>query len=359
MEERIMAILKAVKSQLCSIIEWTDNTSDTIVYKFPMNGRKIMLGSSLTVRESQVAIFVNNGKIADVFQPGMYKLSTSNLPVLTVLLGLKYGMKSPFQSEVYFVNTKQFTNQKWGTSNPITMRDPEFGMIRIRSFGTYSFRVIEGLDFMKELFGTASKFTTADIVGQLRSKIISGISEVIASSGLSAIDLSSKLREFEERVKKELDDEFKALGLRLMIFDIENVSFPEEVEKALDARASIGVLGGKMNQFTQMQAAHAMREAAQNENSAAGTGMGMGAGMAMSAMMMQQMQQGLQSSHQQQAPVGVQCKKCKSMIGAGAKFCSGCGTAAPAAQVAATFCSACGAQLAAGAKFCSGCGKKQ
>ena len=368
-----MPIRRAVSSQLCSIIEWTDNSPNTLVHKFPMNGRKIMLGSSLTVRESQVAIFVNNGRVADVFQPGMHRLSTSNLPFLTVMLGLKYGMKSPFQTDVYFVNTRQFTNQKWGTSNPITMRDPEFGVIRIRGFGTFSFRVDEALTLMKELFGTNSRFTTEDINGQLRSKIISGLSEVIASAQVSAIDISAKLSEFQKRVKDKLDADFKALGLRLVIFNIENISFPEEVERALDTRASMGVIGNKMDKFTQFQTAHAMREAANNPNGAAGMGAGMGAGMAMANMMQMQqmqMQQNMMNQQTQQAAAPVaapaakpakpaapagKCTKCKAGLAAGARFCPECGTAAPADR----FCADCGVKIVGKARFCSGCGKPQ
>ncbi|MCL1900940.1 MAG: SPFH domain-containing protein, partial [Firmicutes bacterium] len=171
---------------LLKVIEWTDSSPNTLVYRFPMNGKEIMMGSALTVRESQVAIFVNKGQIADIFEPGFYKLKTDNLPILTKLMSWKYGFNSPFKAEVYYVNTRQFPDQKWGTVNPITLRDADFGMVRIRGFGKFSFRVKDPENFLKELFGTNSTFKTEDIVTYLKSILIESISTTIASNKISA-----------------------------------------------------------------------------------------------------------------------------------------------------------------------------
>ncbi len=179
-------IMKFIKSQLIEVIEWTDNTTDTMVYRFPVKDNEIKMGAQLTVRESQVAVFVNEGQIADVFEPGRYQLSTANMPVLTKLKAWKYGFNSPFKAEVYFVNTKQFTNQKWGTSNPIMMRDAEFGMIRLRAFGIFSFRVKDAATFLKEIFGTNRVFDTESIVGQLKRSLVSGIADMIGESKIPA-----------------------------------------------------------------------------------------------------------------------------------------------------------------------------
>ena len=251
-----MGLFSFTKSQLLKSLEWTDNTKNTIVYKYPMDGRQIMMGSKLTVRESQVAVFVNKGQIADVFEPGYHKLTTSNLPFLTKLLSLPYGFNSPFYAEVYFINTKQFTNIKWGTSNPITMRDKEFGTIRIRSYGTYAFKVSDPTVFLKELFGTNSTFKTEDITSYLKSMLIASISDTIAESKVSALDLACNLLEFNKVAQGMVNAEFNKLGLALTNLVIENISFPEAVEKAIDTRSSMGVMADKMDTFVKYQAAH-------------------------------------------------------------------------------------------------------
>mgnify|MGYP002680511172 CR=1 FL=1 len=184
-----------VRGQLIDVIEWTDSTNNTIVHKYDMNGKEIMMGAQLTVRESQVAIFVNEGKLADVFQPGRYELSTANMPVMTALKAWKFGFNSPFKSDVYFVNTKQFLDCKWGTTNPVMMRDAEFGMIRLRAFGAYSFRVADPEVFLREVFGTSSEYTVQDVEGQLKRTLVSGLSDAIAESKLPALDLAANYDE--------------------------------------------------------------------------------------------------------------------------------------------------------------------
>ena len=212
-----------LKRNMLKSLEWLDDSKDVIVYRYPMDGRQIMWGSKVTVRQSQVAVFVNKGKIADIFEAGTHHLSAANLPILTELLSLPYGFKSPFYSEVYFVNTKQFTNQKWGTSNPITMRDKDFGTIRIKAFGTFAYRVNDVKVFLNELFGTNSTFKTEDITAYLKSMLISTMSDVIAESKISALDMACNLSEFNEVVSAKMSENFTKLGLQLTNFVIENI----------------------------------------------------------------------------------------------------------------------------------------
>ena len=254
---------------MIDVIEWTDSTNNTIVHKYDMNGKEIMMGAQLTVRESQVAIFVNEGKLADVFQPGRYELSTANMPVMTALKAWKFGFNSPFKSDVYFVNTKQFLDCKWGTTNPVMMRDAEFGMIRLRAFGAYSFRVADPEVFLREVFGTSSEYTVQDVEGQLKRTLVSGLSDAIAESKLPALDLAANYDEIGDYALKTINPRIEKLGLTLASFVIENISLPEEVEKTMDKRTSMGVLGD-MNRYTQYQAAEAMREAANNPGGMAG-----------------------------------------------------------------------------------------
>ena len=189
-----MGLFDMVRGQLIDVIEWTDGSSDTLVHKYDMNGKEIMMGAQLTVRESQAAVFVDEGRLADVFGPGRYELTTRNLPVMTALRAWKFGFNSPFKSDVYFVSTRQFMDRKWGTANPVMMRDSEFGMIRVRAFGSFSFRVKDPAAFMREVFGTSSLFTAEGVEGQIRSLAVSALSDAIAESGIPALDLASQVR---------------------------------------------------------------------------------------------------------------------------------------------------------------------
>ena len=304
------------KSNLLKSLEWTDSSKNTLVYKYPMDGRQIQYGSKLTVRESQVAVFLNKGKIADIFGPGMYTLRTSNLPILTQLLSLPYGFKSPFYADVFFVNTKQFTNLKWGTSNPITMRDKEFGTIRLRGYGSYSFKVDNPEVFLKELFGTNSTFETEDIESYLKSILVTAISDCIAEAKISALDIASNLNEFSKVARESASASFTELGLKLNKLLIENISFPEAVEKAIDTRSSMGVMGDSMDTFVKYQSAQAITEAAKNQGVAGlGTQIGVGATIA------EVMKDSISSSKQTE---GTFCPKCGAAVGDDA-FCSKCG----------------------------------
>ncbi len=340
---------KVINSQLIDVIEWTDSSSNTMVYRYESQGLEIMMGAQLTVRESQVAVFVNEGKIADVFQPGRYELSTQNMPIMTALKSWKYGFKSPFQAEVYFVNTKQFLDCKWGTSNPVMMRDPEFGMVRLRAFGIYSFRVTDPVAFLKEVFGTNELMTVEGVDGQIKRTVVSALSDIIAQSKIPALDLAANYEELGQFALNALAPRFSGLGLKLETFVVENISLPQEVEQAMDRRTSMGVVGD-LNKYTQFQAAEAIRDAAQNEGGAAGMGAGLGAGMAMGQML----QGAFQGTPQQPAVKTAPCVACGSAIPQGSRFCPECG-----ASQAPSACKDCGKQLAPGAKFCPECGAKQ
>ena len=323
-----MGLFSKLTNQLVDVIEWKEASSDTMVYRYNHNDKEIMMGAQLTVRESQVAVMVNEGKIADVFQPGRYELSTQNMPILTALKSWKFGFNSPFKAEVYFINTHQFLDQKWGTSNPVMMRDAEFGMVRLRAFGIYSFRVADPVAFLKEVFGTSAYMTVDGVTGQIKRTLVSGLSDAIAQSKIPALDLAANYDELSQYALQSLSPRIAALGLKLESFVIENISLPDEVEKAMDRRTSMGVVGN-LNQYAQFQAAEAMREAANNQNGAAGMGVGMGAGMMMAQAMQGAMQpqavQQPQAAPQENAADTKFCCECGKRIPRSAKFCPECG----------------------------------
>lgn len=273
-------VRKQFGSQFIEIIEWLDETNDTLVYRFPVYNQEIKMGAQLIVRENQVALFINEGQPADLFQPGRYELSTENIPILTTLRGWKYGFQSPFKAEVYFFNTRLFTDLKWGTANPVMMRDSEFGMIRIRAFGTYTMRIGDPRAFFKAIVGTQGLTSTGDILGQLKSTIVSKLSDAIAEAKIAALDLASHYDELCAVAIRVLQPEFSAYGIELSRFYIENISLPEEVEAAIDQRTKLGVLGGHLNQYAQLQTAESIKIAAANPGGIAGAGAGIGAGMA-------------------------------------------------------------------------------
>lgn len=276
-----MGLWDAIKNEFIQIIEWLDDSNNTLVYRFPVHDQEIKMGAQLTVRENQVALFINEGEVADLFKPGRYELSTQNMPVLSTLRGWKYGFDSPFKAEVYFFNTRLFTDLKWGTQNPVMMRDAEFGMIRMRAFGTYAIRIADARELFRTVVGTQGLTTTEDILVQLRSTIVSHLSDIIAESKIAALDLASSYRELGTLAQKELAPSFATFGIELARFNIDNVSLPEEVEAAIDQRTKLGVLGDRMGQYTQMQAAESIKVAAANPGGIAGAGVGLGAGMAM------------------------------------------------------------------------------
>lgn len=277
-----MSFLNSILKQFIDVIEWVDDTTDTLVWKFPRGDNEIKMGARLTVRESQVAIFINEGKIADVFTPGMCKLSTQNMPLLTTLRSWKYGFDSPFKADVYFISTRQFINQKWGTQNPIILRDADFGAIRLRAFGSYSFKVSTADVFLREISATNPDFIVDDINEQLRNLIVSRGMDAVAESKIPALDLSSKYDEVSKIITTKLQPEFNEMGLNLTKFLIENISFPPEVEEALDKRSEMGIVGN-LGAYAQFQTANAIEKSAENSmgGNLGAAGMGLAAGAAM------------------------------------------------------------------------------
>lgn len=345
-----MGLFSGIKKQLLKVIEWKDDSKDTVVYRYPLTDRdEIMTSSTLVVRESQCAIFVHKGEIADIFGPGSYKLKTENIPFLTKLLSLPTGFESKIKAEVYYVNTKQFTGLKWGTQNPIMMRDVDYGNVRLRGYGVYSFRVEDVRVFMKEMFGTNSVYTVEDVANQCKPMIIQGVSDAIAESKISALDLAANYREFSTSIVETSQKEFAQYGLKLCSVVVENLSLPEEVEKILDERTKMGVMEDKMGTYTQFQTAQAIRDVAKNEGGGnmAGIGVGLGAGTSLGKVFGENL-----SFENKSKDSSKKCVKCNANIKSNAKFCSECG--AKQGQI----CPKCKADVHANAKFCSQCGEK-
>lgn len=283
-----MSLFNILGGEFIEIIEWTDDSRDTMVYRFPTVGRAIKYGAKLTVREGQAAVFIHEGQLADVFQPGLYMLETNNLPILTRLQHWDHGFRSPFKSEIYFVNTTRFNDLKWGTKNPVIARDPEFGPVRLRAFGTYSMRVTDPGKFMQEIVGTDGEFTADEISFQLRNIIVQEFSRMIAASGIPVLDMAANTQQFGQIVAKAISPTVAAYGLTIPEFYIENISLPDEVEKMLDKRTSMGIVGD-LDRFGQYAASEAMLNASNQAGGAgaamgAGIGAGMGMGMAMGGM---------------------------------------------------------------------------
>ncbi|MFD2331534.1 SPFH domain-containing protein [Cohnella sp. GCM10020058] len=359
-----MGLFDFIKGQFIEVIEWLDDTG-SMVYRFPVYDNAIKMGAKLVVRESQAAIFVNEGQIADVFGPGTYTLSTQNMPVLTALKSWKYGFNSPFKADVFFVSTRNFTQLKWGTTNPVIMRDAEFGMVRMRGFGNYALKVNDPAVFLKEIFGTQQDFSAENVAGYLKSVIVSGVSDLLGESKIPVIDLAASYDELSRAATDKLQAHFMSMGLWLTALTIENISLPEEVEKTIDRRSSMNI-AGNLDQYMKYQTAEALREAANNPaDGSAGTGIGLGAGMAMGQAMSQTMRQ----NEQQNSANAGGSQSAGSGAGAAAAG-SGAAASERAAQVGGVapdggsaapskkFCSECGQPLAPNAKFCSNCGTK-
>jgi membrane protease subunit (stomatin/prohibitin family) len=276
-----MGIFDFLTGEFIDVIHWVDDTRDTMVWRFEREGHEIKYGAKLTVREGQAAVFVHEGQLADVFAPGMYMLETNNMPIMTTLNHWDHGFKSPFKSEIYFVNTTRFNDLKWGTKNPIILRDPEFGPMRLRAFGTYSVKVGDAARFMTEIVGTDGEFTMDEISFQVRNIIVQEFSRVVANSRIPVLDMAANTGDMGKLVGAEIAGTLDQYGLTIPELYIENISLPDAVEAALDKRTSMG-MAGDLGRFTQYSAAEAMTTAAQNPGGAgAGLGAGLGAGMGM------------------------------------------------------------------------------
>ena len=306
-----MALMDFIKKQFIDIIQWTEEGDGTLAWRFPMAEMEIQNGASLTVRESQMAVFVNEGQVADVFGPGTYKLTTQTLPVLTYLKNWDKLFQSPFKSDVYFFSTRQQIDQKWGTPQPITIRDKDFGAVRLRAFGNYAYRIADPKLFHTEISGTRESYPVADLEGQLRGLVLQNISNAIAASGLPFLDLAANQVMFADALTKELAPLFAKLGLLIENLTVQNVSLPEELQKILDQKIGMGMVGNDMGKFMQYQTAQAIPKFAEGAGSGgggiAGDAMGLGAGVALGQVLAQNLQAGLQggSAAAQAAPAAV------------------------------------------------------
>lgn len=346
-----MGLFDKIRAEFIDIVEWRDQEPGVLVHRFECAEHEIKMGAQLTVRPGQRAVFVNEGKIADVFEAGLHKLETENLPILATLKGWKYGFHSPFKAEVYFLNLTEQLDRKWGTATPVILRDADFGMVRLRARGNFSYKVSADREMISRLVGARQAYRAEDIEGQLRAKAVSSFTDALGELKIPMLDLQAQYDEIGGAMKEKLTGFFVELGLELLGFVLENVTVPEEVEKAMDQRASMGAVGN-LNQFAQYQAAQALRDAADNPGMA-GNMMGMMVG--------GQLASGLGEVLKQPAPVapaasGTSCPKCSAAVADGAKFCGACG--ATMARAGAT-CIKCRAVLAEGAKFCGACGAPQ
>jgi membrane protease subunit (stomatin/prohibitin family) len=281
-----MGLFDWLLGQFIDVIEWTDDSSDTMVYRFNRQGNAIKYGAKLTVRESQIAVFVNEGVIADILGPGIYELETKNIPILTDLQHWDHGFNSPFKAEVYFLNTKRFTNLKWGTKNPVMVRDSEFAMVRLRAFGTYEIRIDDAKTFLNEIVGTDGHFTTSEIEGQLTNLILSKFATVLGQDDTPVLDLAANYEKFGSFITERISPAFKSYGLELTRILVENISLPEEVEKALDTRSSREITGD-LDDHVKYQSGQALGN---SEGGTMGDMIGMGAGLAMGQQMTNSMQ---------------------------------------------------------------------
>ena len=328
-----MSLRDFLTKQFIDVIEWVEPEEGLLAYRYPMQDREIQNGGKLTVRDSQAAIFVNEGKVADIFGPGLYTLTTQTLPILTYLRNWDKAFKSPFKSDVYFFSARIQTDQHWGTQNPISIRDKEFGAIRLRGFGIYSYHLSDAKSFYGKISGTRDLYRVADLEGQLRNTIVAKMTDAFAASQVPFLDMAANQGALAEKISEQLKPAFTEYGLTLDTFVVENLSLPDELQKVLDQRISMNVLGD-MGKFTQYQVAQAIPIAAANEGGGAvGTGAGLGAGVAMGQAMMDAVKKSTS------APAG------------------GAAPGSPAAET--KFCSECGKPIPRSAKFCSECGKPQ
>ena len=347
-----MSLKTFISKQFIDIIQWTEQDQDTLAWRFPMQDMEIQNGGSLTVRESQMAVFVNEGKVADVFGPGIYKLTTQTLPILTYLQNWDKLFESPFKSDVYFFSTRIKTDQRWGTATPITIRDKDFGAVRLRGYGIYSWHIADPKTFHTKLSGTREIYKVADLEGQLRNTIIGRMSAAFAESGVPFLDMAANQLALGDKIAEGMRPILADLGLALDSFVVENLSLPEELQKLLDTRVGMNMIGD-MSRYTQYQVANSLPIAAANEGGGgvAGIGVGLGAGLGMG----QAMINALNPQQQPPAPGGGGAPPAGPVPAGG-----GAAPAAPAAPATETkFCTNCGKPIPKSAKFCPECGSGQ
>lgn len=316
-----MGLFDKIKGEFIDVIEWVDNTPDTLVYRFPVYNREIQMGSSLIVRESQVAVFVYKGQVADVYEPGHYKLTTESMPVMTTLQYWTHGFNTPFKSDVYFFNTRQFLDLKWGTPNVVTVRDPELGALSIRAFGLYAIRATNLHKLMTEVSGTVDVYPVSRIEGQLRQIIVTKFSNFLAEAKVPFIDCAANLNQFSDQLQLLLKPEFEALGLEITKFIVENVSVPADVQKVIDKKAGMKHVGKDIDEYTKFQIADSIKDASQNPGGAAGAGVGAGMGFAMGETLMKN----IKPKETDSQKIMVRCTGCDTLNEEKAKFCKECG----------------------------------
>jgi membrane protease subunit (stomatin/prohibitin family) len=336
-----MSLRDFLSKQFIDVIEWVEPEDGILAYQYPMQDREIQNGGKLTVRESQAAVFVNEGKVADAFMPGLYTLTTQTLPILTYLQNWDKAFKSPFKSDVYFFSTRLQTNQHWGTQNPITIRDKEFGAVRLRAFGIYSYHLMNPKEFYTKVSGTRDVYRVEDLEGQLRNTIVGRITDTFAGSNVPFLDMAANQVALSEKIATQMKPAFTELGLSLDSFVVENLSLPDELQKVLDQRISMNMVGD-MGRYTQYQVAQSIPIAAANEGGgAAGIGAGLGAGVAMGQAMMDAV------------------KKASAPSGESTPSSGGSAAGTAAANTETKFCLNCGKPIPKIAKFCPSCGQAQ
>lgn len=329
-----MSLREFISGQFIAVIEWTESDQGTLAWRYPMQNMEIKNGAKLTVRDSQIAVFVNEGRIADVFGPGLYTLTTQTLPILTDLLNWDKRFQSPFKSDVYFFSTRIQTDQRWGTATPITIRDKEFGAVRLRGYGIYSWHIFDPKIFYQKVSGTRELYRVPDLEGQLRNTIVGRMTDAFAASTVPFLDMAANQVELGNKIAEALKPSFSDLGLALDSFVVENLSLPEELQKLLDTRIGMNMLGD-MGKYTQFQVANSMPIAAANEGGIAGIGAGLGAGFTMAQTMANALRPG-----EQPAPAPTPGGAPAAVApGAETKFCINCGKPMPRA---AKFCPECG-----------------
>jgi membrane protease subunit (stomatin/prohibitin family) len=336
-----MSLGDFLRKQLIDVIQWTEEGDGVLAARYPMRDMEIQYGARLTVRESQMALFVNEGKIADQFGPGLYTLVTQTLPLLTNLKHWYTGFESPFKSDVYFFSTRLQTDQRWGTQQPITIRDEDFGMVRLRGFGLYSFHVADPTCFHQKISGTRETYTVADLEGHLRNTIVGRVSDAFAESRIPFLDMAGNLVELGGTLSTQLVPTFADLGLALDSFVVESLSLPEELQRKLDKRIGMN-MAGNLRDYTQYQAAQAIPIAAANEGGGAGLGAGLGAGMAMGKAMtdaLNQVASGGDAAQKSSPATPTALPDASAPAAEGTKFCINCGKSIPRT---AKFCPECG-----------------
>ncbi|MBU6438344.1 MAG: SPFH domain-containing protein [Betaproteobacteria bacterium] len=313
-----MGLMDFIKKQFIDILQWTESGDGTLAWRYPMQDLEIQNGGTLVVRESQLAVFVNEGKLADQFGPGTYKLTTQTLPILTYLNNWDKLFQSPFKSDVYFFSTRQQLDRKWGTPQPVTIRDKDFGAIRLRAFGNYAYHIVDPKLFHQQISGTREAYTVDDLDGQLRGIVLQNISTAVASSGIPFLDLAANQIEFAKALSTQLDPELAKIGLKLDTMTVQNVSLPEELQKILDQKIGMGMVGNDMGKFMQYQTAQSIPKFAENAGGGsgiAGDAMGLGAGLALGQVMAQTMGQGLAGATQAAAPAAAAGVKPDDVMG--------------------------------------------